>query len=512
MNIYSAEQLSQADQVTVQKQGITSADLMERAASMIFQWLHQRLNGAQVPIHIFCGIGNNGGDGLVLGRQLIEAGYTVHVYIANFTDSRSKDFLLNYNRIKEVTNQWPLLMTSEADFPKVQRDDIIVDCLFGLGLNRPPEGWLKKLIQYINSQPAFRLSVDMPSGLAADLPLMDPEAIVRSNHTLTFQAPKLSFFLPETGRFVPYFEVLDIGLDREFLMQLQPLAQLVYQPMAQQLYRQRDKFAHKGTYGHAVIAGGSLGKVGAIHLSCKAALKAGAGLVTAYVPKHANTIIQSSVPEVMCMLDESENNLTSFEIEIEPSAMAVGMGMGTNEATIEGLEAFLDRIHCPMVFDADALNCFSMKPEMLSKLPKYAILTPHEGELKRLIGQWEDDFDKLNKTKAFTKKYECVVIIKGAHSLIIHDEMVFVNTTGNPGMATAGSGDVLSGILAGLSAQGYAPMDAAILGVYLHGTAGNLVAHEDGYESLIASDIIQHLGKAFLSLFESPAQQETDEQ
>ncbi len=507
MNVYSAEQFYQADQVTLQSLGIQSIDLMERAANQVFEWLHQRLQGAQVPIRIFCGIGNNGGDGLALGRMLVLSGYNVEVYIANFSEKRSTDFLVNYDRFKKVTKDWPILMASESDFPQIQQEDILVDCLFGIGLNRAPEGWVKKLIQHLNAIAAFKLSVDIPSGLAANGPLLDPEAVVMANHTLTFQGPKMSFFLPETGRFVPYFEVLDIGLDRAFLNTLTPLAQLIYQPLAQSLYRQREKFTHKGTYGHALIVGGSRGKMGAMVLASRSAITSGAGLVSAYVPSKGNTILQISVPEVMCISDTSEDILTAFEFELKPTAIAIGMGMGTSKETISGFGKLLKRASQPMVLDADALNCLAQKPALKKVVPKGSLLTPHEGELRRLVGDWSHDFEKLEKIKALSKELECVVVLKGAHSLIVQGDITYINTTGNPGMATAGSGDTLSGILAGLLAQGYGSLEAAILGVYVHGSAGNLCAHDIGFEALTASGIIDRLGKAFISLFESPVSQ-----
>jgi len=285
MNVFSAQQFYLADQETMRSQSLQSIDLMERAANQLFEWFHRRLQGAPVPIRIFAGIGNNGGDGLALGRMLVQGGYNVNIYIANFSEHRSPDFLTNYDRYKKVTKKWPVLMSSSADFPEIEEEDILVDCIFGIGLNRAPSGWVKELINYLNASGAFILSVDLPSGLSADGPLLDPEAVVKANHTLTFQAPKLAFFLPQTGRFVPYFEVLDIGLDREFMNNLKPIAKLVDQFFAQNIYRQRDKFAHKGTFGHALIIGGSKGKMGAMVLSSKSALKGGAGLVTAYVPE-----------------------------------------------------------------------------------------------------------------------------------------------------------------------------------------------------------------------------------
>lgn len=508
MKLFSAEQFYEADSITTKKQGITSLDLMERAATQLHAWLHQRMQGAQVPIHIFCGIGNNGGDGLALGRLLIESGYNVNIYIANFTDKRSDCFLKNYSKIKEVTKKWPVLMTSEKDFPTISPDAIIVDCLFGIGLNRPPEGWVKGLIQYLNAQKAFKLSVDIPSGLSANEPLMDETAVVRANHTLTFQAPKLSFFLPQTGHFVPYFEVLDIGLDPEYLQMTQPLGQLIYKPQAQLFYTQREKFSHKGAYGHALIIGGSKGKIGAVTLSAKAALKTGAGLVTAYVPNCGNDILQVSVPEVMTISDASEAFISSIKYEFEPSAIAIGMGLGQHAATSEALKKLFSEVKTPMVIDADALNCISNHSELLASIPENSILTPHEGELKRLVGEWKNDYEKLEKAKAFSKKHTVIVVIKGAHTITVNGDQLYINTTGNPGMATAGSGDVLSGMIAGLMAQDYNPLLATIFGVYLHGTAGNITANEEGFEALTASSIIDTIGISFLELFRQEESQQ----
>ncbi|MEZ4875498.1 MAG: NAD(P)H-hydrate dehydratase [Flavobacteriaceae bacterium] len=502
MKLFSSAQLYEADTITLEKQGITSLDLMERAASQIFQWLHQRMQGAQVPIHIFCGIGNNGGDGLALGRLLIESGYNVTVYIANFTDKRSKCFLTNYDRIKATTKKWPVLMTSEHDFPEIHPDDIIVDCLFGIGLNRAPEGWVKKLIQYLNQQKAFRLAVDIPSGLSANEPIMDAEAILYANHTLTFQSPKLNFFLPETGRFVPYFEVLDIGLDPEYLYNTAPLAQLIYKLEAQQFYKQREKYSHKGTYGHSLIIGGSAGKMGAVALSSRAALRVGAGLVTAFIPAGGNDILQVSVPEVMTLSDTSTHFISEISFDFKPSSIAVGMGIGQQKETAGALKKLFSESTVPLVIDADAINLLAKDKELQKLLPKQSILTPHEGELKRLVGDWKDDYEKLNKTQRFSQKHEVIVLIKGAHSVTVNGKNLYINTTGNPGMATAGSGDVLSGMIAGLLSQGYDALMATVFGAYLHGSAGNIVVNEVGFEALIASDIIDRIGDAFLGLFQ----------
>ncbi|RDK85298.1 NAD(P)H-hydrate dehydratase [Marinirhabdus gelatinilytica] len=501
MKIFSAAQLHEADKITTQKHNITQLDLMERAGTQIFNWLHGRMQGAQVPVHIFCGIGNNGGDGLVVGRMLHEHGYNVKIYIANFTDKRSKCFLVNYDRVKDVTKNWPTLMTSEEDFPEISPEDIIIDALFGIGLNRPPEGWVKKLIQYINSTKSFKLSIDIPSGMYADKALDDPEAVVRANHTLAFQAPKLSFFLPETGKFVPYFEVLEIGLDPEYLHTTEPLAQIIAKPEAQQFYKQREKYAHKGTYGHTLVIAGSYGKIGAAVLSAKASYKTGSGLVTAFVPECGYTVLQTAVPEAMTLTDKEDDLITEIKLDFEPSAIAVGMGIGTKAETVRALEKLFTTTKSPMVIDADALNCISENKSLLEKLPELSILTPHPGELKRLVGDWKDDFEKLEKTKAFAKQHNVIIIVKGANTIVAIENRLYINTTGNPGMATGGSGDVLSGMIAGLLSQGYDPLIASVFAAYLHGSAGNQATHTLGFEALTASDIVEHIGAAFLELF-----------
>lgn len=513
MKIFSSEQLYEADNVTTEKQSISSIDLMERAGTQIFKWLHQRMQGAPVPIHIFCGIGNNGGDGLVLGRLMIEHGYNVKMYIANFTDKRSKCFLINYDRIKNVTKDWPLLMTSEADFPTIDPQDVVIDALFGIGINRPPEGWVKALIQYINATPAFTLSIDIPSGLYAEKPVEDPEAVIKSNHTLAFQAPKMAFFMPENSDYVPYFEVLELALDQEFLQQIQPLAQLIAKPEAQQFYKQRKKNDHKGTFGHSLIIAGSYGKIGAAVLAAKACFRAGAGLVTCFVPECGYDIVQTALPEAMVLTNEEDDLITNIKYDFKPSAVAIGMGIGTKPETVTAFESFLKSVEAPLVIDADGLNCLAANENLFEFLPKHSILTPHPGELQRLIGDWENDYDKLEKAQAFAAKYEILLVLKGAHTMILFGDSVYINTTGNPGMATAGSGDVLSGMITGLLSQGYDVLLASVFAVYLHGSAGNLASQELSYEAVMAGDIVDFIGKAYIELFrQEPAPEGTANQ
>ncbi|MBU3823117.1 NAD(P)H-hydrate dehydratase [Flavobacteriaceae bacterium XHP0103] len=504
MKIFSKEQIYEADKLTVERQEISSAELMERAGTQIFNWMHLRMQGAQVPIHIFCGIGNNGGDGLVLGRQLILDGYNVYVYIVNYSDKRSKDFLVNYDRIKNVTKDWPVLLDSENDFPEINPDDIIVDAVFGIGLNRPVADWVKSLFQHFKESKAFTLSIDIPSGLQTDVVPKDENGVVWANYTLSFATPKLVFFLPDTSKYTQQWEVLDIGLDNDFLFTTTTEADLIGKNEVLTMYMPREKFSHKGNYGHSLIVGGSYGKIGAVVLASKAALSAGAGLVTAYIPKCGYTVLQSAVPEAMVITDVKEEIISNVEFNIQPNVIGFGVGVGTVGKTVEAFERFLKTNTLPLVIDADGLNILAENKALMKLLPKDSVLTPHPKELERLIGAWKDDFDKLEKAKAFSKKYQLVLVIKGANTMTLYQDKLYINTTGNPGMATAGSGDVLTGIIVGLISQGYNPLIATVFGVYLHGKSADIAIEDYGYQSLLASHIIEYLGAAYLDLFKQP--------
>jgi len=504
MKIFSKEQIYEGDRITAAKQNITSTDLMERAGIQIFNWLHLRMQGAQVPIHIFCGIGNNGGDGLVIARHLISHGYNVITYVVNCSDKRSKDFLINYDRIKTVTKDWPILLSCNEDFPSINRDDIIVDAVFGIGLNRAADKWVKNLFMHFRKSEAYTLAVDMPSGLYADQVPEDEDGVVWANHTLSFAIPKLVFFLPDTAKYTQQWELIDIGFDQEYIYNTNTDAELIGKYEVLPMYKPREKFAHKGTFGHSLIIGGSYGKIGAVVLASKAALSIGAGLVTSYIPKCGYQVLQSSFPEAMVITDVDENNITKITYDISPTVIGIGVGIGTSKETKLAFEAFLKTNKIPLVVDADGLNILASKKSLLKLLPEYSVLTPHPKELERLIGKWSDDFDKLKKTKTFCKKYKVVVVIKGANTITVFQDKFYVNSTGNPGMATAGSGDVLTGIITGLLAQGYDPLTATLFGVYMHGRSADIALEDYGYQSLIASHIINYLGEAYLDLFKQP--------
>lgn len=481
---------------------------MERAATLVFKEIHNTLKNSQTPIKIFAGIGNNGGDGLVIGRLLLEEGYNVSMYVVNYSDKRSRDFLINYDRFKNITKNWPVLLNSEESFPEIQPQDLVIDAIFGVGLNRPLVEWTANLIRHINNSGAFVISIDVPSGLFSDEATMDISCVIRARHTYTLQSPKLAFFLPETGSFTGNLQIIDIGLDDEYFFTAEPLAQLIGKPAARGFYKQREKFSHKGTYGHALLIGGSYGKMGSICLTATACLRSGAGMATIFVPKCGYSILQTSLPEAMLITDEEEKYITEINFDIDPSVICFGVGVGQEDKTLLAFEALLDETASPMVIDADGLNLLAKKKALLKKVPKNSVLTPHPKELERLMGSWKDDFEKLEKAKQFAKDHNIVLVIKGAHTIILFEDEMFINNSGNPGMATAGSGDVLSGVISGLISQQYSPLAAAVFGVYLHGRSGDLAVRSLSHEGLIAGDIARYLGAAYLDLFQRPAAKE----
>ncbi|UMB60536.1 NAD(P)H-hydrate dehydratase [Lutibacter sp. A80] len=499
MFILNSHQISAADKATITTNNISSIDLMEHAAKQCFNWLHTQLQGENIKIHIFCGIGNNGGDGLVIARYLYKNGYDVDCYIVNFSEKRTKEFLINYDRLKEL-GKWPIIINDEHNFPEISSKDIIIDAIFGNGLTRPPENFTKKLINHINNTNAFTLAIDLPSGLPSDVAILDKNAVLKATHTLTFQTPKLAFLLPDNSNFINTWEVIDIGLDLNFINNLKPNLHYILKNDILQLYKPRTKWSHKGSFGHSLIIGGSFGKIGAATLSTKAALKIGSGLVTSYIPKCGYPILQIAVPEAMVEVD-NDIALEYFNFKTKATVIAVGPGIGTLDKTAIGFEKFIKTNKVPLVIDADALNLLSQNKTLLNYLPKNTVLTPHPKELERLIGPWKNDFEKLEKISVFSKKFGLIIVLKGAHTVIVNNATMYFNSTGNPALATAGSGDVLTGIITGLIAQKYEPINAAILGVYLHGKTADIAISKTGYETFTASSILKFLPNALLDLF-----------
>lgn len=486
-----------ADLATIESKEITSLDLMDSAAQSCTDWITSRTKKTDEFL-IFCGVGNNGGDGLVIARKLNQLGYSVTCVVVHFSTKKSADFSSNYHELK--TSEIEIIELHHAsDIPDFNGNEIIIDAIFGIGLKQEIVGFTAELIHKINENSNTVISIDIPSGLNPDKKTNSNSAIVKADFTLTFQCPKLAYVLPENNDHVGEFVVLDIGLDQSFIITLDSSYYFVTRIDIQQIYKPRSKFSHKGNFGHAMLLGGSFGKIGAIVLATRAALRSGSGLVTAYVPKCGYEILQTAAPEAMVEVD-AEKELNYFNFKTKPTVIGVGPGLGTSEKTSTGFEKFLKENKLPLVLDADALNILARNKALLNFLPKNAILTPHPKEFERLVGPWEDDYHKLELLKAFSAKYNIIVVLKGANTAIAFKHNIYFNNTGNPALATGGSGDVLTGIITALSAQGYQPIEAAIMGVYLHGLTADLAIKDVSVEAFIASTSISYLGQAFQSL------------
>ena len=386
-------------------------------------------------------------------------------------------------------------------FPAPEKDYIIIDALFGSGLNRPLEGWLAQYILQINALSNIKISIDLPSGLFMDQATAEGQTIFKANYTLSFQVPKLAFYLPEYDQYIGESILLPIGLEEQFLRDCPSDYETVDLADVQKIIRPRKKYSHKGTYGHALIIGGSIGKVGAALLATRACLRAGAGLVSVHSPRVAYSILQVGAPEAMVVLNQGKDHHTRMHIDFDYKAAGLGPGMGQHEETRSFLEFFLQRNTAPLVVDADALNIISKDKSLLDQIPKGSIFTPHPKEFERLCGSYRNSYDRIKLQKELALQTQSCVLVKGAHTCMVTPEgKVYFNTTGNPGMATGGSGDVLTGILTALLSQGYSSEEACLLGSFVHGTAGDLAVREQSQEGLIAGDMISYLGRAWLEV------------
>ncbi|MDP6921912.1 MAG: NAD(P)H-hydrate dehydratase [Lutibacter sp.] len=497
MYILSSKEMVAADKATMERQQISSTELMEQAASRCFQQMTPYFQGQFKHIHVCCGPGNNGGDGLVISRQLYEQGLPVTAYLLK-TGKNSADFIYNHKRLQAL-GQAPKEVTCSDDFPLIDPKDLVIDALFGNGLHRTPGGLAKTWIGYLNDSGATILSIDLPSGLFVDQPVTDKASVIHADHVFTFECPKIGLLLPDNKDFVKRWEVVDIGLDKNSIEALHPSKKWLDKMAAKPLYRPRKQWGHKGNYGHALIIGGSFGKIGALTLATKGALYAGSGLVTAYLPKCGYEILQVSIPEAMTEVDD-DKTLTYFNVRTQATVIGIGPGMGTGEKTAIGFDHFIRENTRPLVVDADAINLLSKNPELYNYLPENTVLTPHPKELERLIGSWKNDYEKLEKAREFSKKYQLILVIKDAYTCLIKGDSTLINATGNPALSTGGSGDVLTGMITGLIAQGYKPWNAAALGVYLHGHTADIAVREGPCETFRASDILHYLPTAWREL------------
>lgn len=494
----------------MQHEPITSVDLMERAAGSCLSWL-EKAGYLGRSFSIFCGKGNNGGDGLALARMLSSLDCTVSVQILEFGHIGTEDFQANLALLHETSVEVRFVQT-EGHFHPIPPGDILIDALLGSGLNRKLEGVTAALVDHLNRSGNEIIAIDISSGLFVSKSSKG-NTIVRATHTLSFQVYKPAFLMPENEAWVGQVHILDIGLHPGFLRKTNRDAELLDATIIGDIYKPRNSFAHKGNFGHALLVTGAYGKIGAAVLSGRSCLKTGAGLVTILVPRCGYTIIQTTLPEAMVLTDEDEKIHTVLPpagdtatasggatdaVLDKYSVVGVGPGLGQDPRTVAFLWELLRRYRKPMVVDADALNILGANPDMMGLLPPYSILTPHPKEFERLFGPSTDDFARLDKAREMARRHECIIVLKGHYTFIaMPGGKSYFNSTGNAGMAKGGSGDVLTGILTALLGQSYSPGEAALLGVYLHGLAGDLAAAADAQESMLPTDLADELGNAF---------------
>ncbi len=505
MKIFKTKNIGEIDKYTIQHEPIHSINLMERAAGKCFSWIKENFCTKKY-FAFFIGPGNNGGDGLALARMMADEGYNCRVFLV--TEKHSPDAEKNLSCLRSQ-NLVPVIQLNEKQgIPALRSKEILVDALFGSGLTRVLEGFPLQIVKFINEHENTVISIDMPSGIFGEdnTPLHDKIKktgklyAVKADITLSFQFPKLSFMYAENENFIGKFIVLPIGLHPEKIKKSPSIYHYTDAKDIASIYISRAKFSHKGNYGHALNIAGGIGKIGAAVLSTKACLKTGVGLITTHLPQIGYNIIQTAVPEAMASLDKGENFITEFPATDTYSAIAIGPGIGRIKQTQTALLQWLDtkpKVAC--VIDADGLNILSENKTYLKKLPPQTILTPHPKEFERLAGNAKNAYQRNQMQIEFAKKYNVVVVLKGAHTSIADTGgNCYFNSTGNPGMATGGTGDALTGIILSLLAQNYNPLHAARLGVFIHGLAADIAACKTGYESLITGNIIENIGKAFL--------------
>ena len=498
MKLFSTNQIKALDAYTVEHEPIQSIHLMERAALSFTNAFRSRFSELN-KITVLAGPGNNGGDALAIARLLYEKDYPVEIYLFNPNGKLSADCGINRERLCLLPQVKFTEVKDTFILPDLGKEDVVIDGLFGSGLNKPLEGGFASIVKQINASPCTVVSIDMPSGLfGEDNTENTVDTIVKADYTYTFQFPKLSFLFPENESFTGKVEVLDIGLHPEGINAAPTRFHLIEKSHIHSLLKQRSPFAHKGNFGHALLIAGSWGKMGAAVLAGKACLRSGAGLLTAHIPQSGNAIMQISLPEAMTSTDKDEF-LFSRAPELDGyDAIATGPGIGTGEITAGALAGLLRQSAKSLILDADALNIIAKDSSLLELIPPNSILTPHPKEFDRLAGSSASSYERLHKAMEFAAATKTYVILKGRYTAVCSPEgECWFNTTGNPGMATAGSGDVLTGMLLGLLAQSCTSMEASLLGVYLHGLAGDIALKEQSEESLLSGDIIQNISKAF---------------
>lgn len=503
MKILTCTQQKEADAYTIANNNILSINLMEKAASLIANEICKRWDQSH-RIVVFAGAGNNGGDAVAVARMLFTKNYNVEVYLFNIKGTISEDCMTNIKRLQECGFTAYHEISNSFDPFQLFEEDVVIDGLFGSGLNKPLSGGFASVVQYINASSAQVVSIDLPSGLMGeDNSNNSRQNIIHADLTLSIQLPKLAFLFPENEDIVGEWKLLDIGISPEFIRQADTPYIITEAQDVSQLIKPRKRFAYKNNFGHALLIAGSNGMAGASVLAARACLRSGTGLLTVHVPVCNHDILQTAVPEAIVQNDVHELYFAEPVDLDNYQAIAIGPGIGQEEETALATLDQLADCYIPAVLDADAINILSSHRNYLNRLPKGSILTPHIGELERIIGKCNNSFERLTKAKELAAYLQCYMVVKGAYTVVITPQGKFYfNPTGNPGMATGGSGDVLTGIILALLAQGYQPENAARLGIYVHGLAGDIACRRMGEISLTASDIIDALPEAWKVLSE----------
>lgn len=498
MKIFPSAQIKELDAYTIENEPIASIDLMERAAKALTQAITTQWNHT-TPVTLFAGPGNNGGDALAVARLLSEKGYQVEAFLFNTKGELSPECQANKELLEMTSGVSFTEVSTQFTPPLLTAGHLVVDGLFGSGLNKPLAGGFAAVVRHINASPATVVAIDIPSGLMGeDNSSNNQNHIIRADYTFSLQLPKLSFLFAENAKYVGHWKLLDIGLSPEAIEETEADYFLTEEKEIRPLIKPRKEFGHKGDFGHAMLIAGAYGMAGASILAARACMRSGVGLLTVHAPAGNNDILQTAVPEVMVEADIHENCFAYPTDTTMYSAVGIGPGLGQSQETEAALIDQLQINQSPVVLDADALNLLAKNRHVLTTLPRNSILTPHPKELDRLTGKSQNSYERLAKACALSQLSNTYIVLKGHYSAIITPEgKCYFNPTGHVGMATAGSGDVLTGIILALLAQGYTGEDAAKIGVYIHGMAGDLARRKYGTIALNSSDIIEFLPAAW---------------
>lgn len=489
--LLTAENIRKADAYTIKHEPVSSVDLMERASKAFVGWFVNHFPDKKQSISVYCGTGNNGGDGLAIARMLYQHKYLkITVNIARFSKKSTADFDTNLQRLTAAGLTYTEIQTGDK-LPD-DKSDIVIDALLGSGLNKPLAGDYARLVKHLNELSKKVVAVDVPTGLFIDGEMPANALVLRAGLVITFQLPKLSFLLPESGPHINCWEAVPIGLDEHFIQSVNSPYHLIEEKDIRHLLKPRPRFSNKGTFGHALIIAGQAETMGAALLSASACAHAGAGLTTACIPASGLTAFNTAQPEVMAIVrDGKKTPIIPYE---KYSAIGIGPGLGRDKQALQLLGDAFKNYQKPMVIDADALNLLSANTKLWKKLPAGSILTPHMKEFDRLFGNHASWWARIQTALAKAAEHRVYIILKNNYTIIATpDGKVYFNSTGNPAMATGGMGDVLTGVLTSLLAQQYTPEQACIIGTYIHGKAGDELALPNRMAVVLPGKLAQQL-------------------